>query len=119
MMAGKDKDAGRRPYRVEVVQGEPYQVGDRVLTPEARIASYGRARATIGAHHVGGWGVGLVQVTPLAMVEQMAEGEQRIAITDATDATLRLLLGAGLAMALVFAALRQWLRWRRQASSGC
>ncbi len=117
-MAGEGKGVRQRPYRVEVVRGEPYQVGGRTLVPETRFVSYGRARATIGSSSIGGWAAGLVLVTPLAMVEQMAEGEQRVAITDATATTMRLLLGAGIAMALVFATLRQWLRWRRQESAG-
>lgn len=114
-MGGEVKDTGRRRYRVEVVQGEPYCVGDRVLIPEARIASYGRARATVGTYRVGGWGVGTVQVKPLAVVDRTAEGEKRIVIVDATTRTLRLFLGAGMAMMVVFVCIRGLLRQRRGA----
>ncbi len=116
-MAGEGKRVRQRPYRVEVVRGKPYQVGGRTLVPETRLVSYGRARATIGSSSIGGWAAGLVLVSPLAIVEQMAEGEKRIVITDATATTMRLLLGAGIAMALVFATFRQWLRWWRPASA--
>ena len=115
-MEGEAERTGRRRYRVEVVQGEPYHVGDRVLIPEARIASYGRARATIGAHRVGGWGVGTVQVKPLAIMDRTAGGEKRIIIEDATTRTLQLFLGTALAMMAVFACIRCLVRQRRGAN---
>jgi 3-deoxy-D-arabino-heptulosonate 7-phosphate (DAHP) synthase class II len=115
-MRGEGKESGRKTYRVDVVRGEPYHVGDRELIPEARIASYGRARATIGTHRTGGWGVGLVQVKPLAIVERTAEGERRIVISDATARSMRLMLGVAAAMMVIFAGIRWLVRRRRGAS---
>jgi hypothetical protein len=105
--------ARQKPYRVETVRGEPYRVGDRTLVPEARIVSYGRARATIGDNNVGGWAAGFVQATPLAVVEQTGEGERRIAVTDVTARTINLLLGTALAMTVAFTAIRCLVRSRR------
>ena len=94
-------------FRVETVRGEPYEVGGRRLIPVARIASFGKARATIGTNQVSGWGGGFVQVAPLAVVEETPEGERRIAISDRTpQAVWRLVLGGG-AIAL-FLQLIQW-----------
>lgn len=114
-MGGQAEGTERRRSCIEVVQGEPYHLGDRVLIPEARVASYGRARATIGTHRVGGWGVGMVQVKPLAVVERTAEGEKRIVIVDATTRTLRLFLGTAMAMMVVFVCIRGLLRLQRGA----
>jgi hypothetical protein len=116
-MAGEGGGGRQGSYSVEVVRGEPYQVGDRTLIPEAQITSFGRARGTIGEKSISGWGAGLVQVKPLALVELMDEGEQRIAITDTTARTLRVLLGTALAMTLAFTAVRCLVRWQRRANT--
>jgi hypothetical protein len=116
-MGGEARIRGRRPYRIEVVQGEPYHVEERMLVPVARITSYGRGRATIGTRNIGGWGLGLAQVKPLAVIEQTAEGERRIAIVDATTRTLRLLLAMAVAMTVLFGGVRCLVRFRRRAST--
>jgi uncharacterized spore protein YtfJ len=100
-------DSGGR-FRVETVRGEPYEVDGRRLIPVARLASFGKARATIGTRQVSGWGGGFVQVTPLAVVEETPEGERRIAIVDRTSqAMLGMALGA-VAIILVLGLIR-WL----------
>jgi|GEM_PF-1368390 len=94
--------------RVETVHGEPYEVGGRRLIPVARIASFGKARATIGARQVSGRGGGFVQVTPLAVVEETPEGERRIAIADRTSQAVWSLALAAVAIVLGFGLIR-WL----------
>ena len=108
-------DSGGR-FRVETVRGEPYEVDGRRLIPVARLASFGKARATIGTRQVSGWGGGFVQVTPLAVVEETPEGERRIDIADRTSrAVLNLVLGA---VAIVLAlGLIRWLAGRNSAGT--
>jgi hypothetical protein len=118
-MGGDAKDARRQPYRIEVVQGKPYHVEDRILIPEARITSYGRGRATIGTHNIGGWGLALTQIKPLAVIEQTAEGEQRVVITDVTTKVLRLLLATAVVMMVFFGGIRCLVRLRRGTSTEC
>ena len=113
-MAGEGGGGRQGPFRVEVVRGEPYQVGDRTLIPEAQISSFGRARGTIGAKSISGWGAGLAQVRPLAIIEQTGEGEQRIAITDRTTTVLRILFATAMAMTLAFATIRYLVRRQRR-----
>lgn len=118
-MAEEAKASERKPYRVQVVRGEPYQVGNRTLIPEAKVASYGRARATIGTHHTGGFAAAFVQVEPLAVVEQIDGGENRIPIVDSTGKTLRLMLGAAVALGVLFSSIRLLVaRWRRLRIEG-
>jgi uncharacterized spore protein YtfJ len=112
---GKD---GGAPLQVKRVRGEPYRVDGRKLTPVARIVSAGKARATIGTHRVGGWGGGFVQITPVAIWEETAEGERRIRITDATAEAVRGMLGAMLAVTLFFTMLRWLFRRSRRARAG-
>jgi len=114
-MAHSGEEAVRpRPFRIETVRGESYHIGERTLIPVARIVSFGKARGTIGTHQVGGWGVGFVQVTPLSILEQTAEGERSIPIADETATALRGLLGAAVAMMLFFTVIRWLFRWQRR-----
>lgn len=98
--------ANRKPFRAETVRGEPYFVGERKLTPVARIVSFGKARATVGTGQVGGWGLGYTRVTPAAVLEETADGERYIAVTDSTAAALRAMLGGALVTTLFFTILR-------------
>lgn len=105
------------PFRVETVRGEPYQVGERTLIPVTRLVSLGRARGTIGSNSISGWGGGLVQIVPVALIEETSEGERRVAITDATAATLRQMLVLAIAITWVFATIR-WLARRLHRAKG-
>jgi uncharacterized spore protein YtfJ len=93
------------------VRGEPYHIGGRELIPVVRIVALGKARATIGTNHTGGWAGGAVWMKPLAVLEQTPQGERRIAITDKTAAAIRSLLAIVVILAFVPTALR-WLRYR-------
>ncbi len=113
--ARSDAEQGRR-FRVETVRGDAYEVGGRRLTPVARITSFGKAKATIGARQVSGWGGGFVQVTPLAIVEETPEGERQIAIADRTSQAVRDLILGTVAIVLVLGLIR-WLAGRRGAGT--
>jgi len=106
-------DSGGR-FRVEMVRGEPYEVGGRRLVPVARLTSFGKARATIGTRQVGGWGGGFVQVTPVAMVEETPEGERQIAIVDRTSQAVRDMVLGAVAIILVIGLIR-WFAGRMGA----
>ncbi len=106
-MGSAGQRTGRRRLRIETVRGEPCEVNGHRLIPIARIVSWGRAGATIGTGQFGGWGVGLVSITPLAVVEETAEGEHTIPITDGTMAAVRRILLAAVATTLFFAAIRR------------
>lgn len=106
-MSSEGQRTGRRRLRIKTVRGEPRQVNGHRLIPIAWIVSWGEAGATIGTGQVGGQGSGLVGITPLAVVEETAEGEHTIPITDGTTAAVRRILLAAAAMTLFFAAIRR------------
>jgi len=88
------------------------------LTPVARLISFGRAKATIGTHETGGWGVGLARIAPVA-VEVERDGEvRRIAIRDHTAEMLRFLCGLAVAMTLFFTGLRLWAGRKNHSTEG-
>jgi uncharacterized spore protein YtfJ len=98
---GSEQRESRKPFRIETVRGEPYRVGGRTLVPEARVVTFGRARATIGSRQVGGWNGAYVQVTPTAIIEETPDGERRIPMVSATAQATRSLAAIGIAVVLV------------------
>jgi uncharacterized spore protein YtfJ len=116
VLGGIDMGGGEgitRPalFRVETVQGEPYYVGGRKLVPVVRILTFGKARATVGTHRMGGWGSGLVWIKPVALLVEAPEGERRIAITDGTATAMRGTFGVAATIILFLVAIR-WLMRR-------
>ena len=114
-MASESGEPNSKRLRIETVRGEPIHVQGRTLIPEARIVSYGRARADIGSRRIGGWATGFAQVTPLAVIEQSDEGERRIATKDANAMALRGMLSGALAILIVFPVIRWLVRRARKA----
>ena len=104
----------QKPFQIKTVRGEPYHVAGRTLIPEARLVSFGQARATIGSKQVGGWSGGLVQVTPTAIIEQTADGERRISLADATSRSTLAIMAAGAATVLFFTFVRLLARAARR-----
>ena len=112
-MAVKQQSTTQGPKQVKTVRGDPYEIDGRTLVPEARIISFGKARATIEAERISGWGGGFVRTSPVAMIESSSEGERRIPIT---DTTFRVMLGLGaasLGMILFFSAVRRLVALRQ------
>jgi len=115
--AARAERAGRNGrFRVERVRGEPYEVGGWRLIPVARIASFGKAKATIGTKQVSGWAGGFARVTPLAVVAETPEGERQIAITDRASQAVRGMVLGAVAMLLFFGLIR-WLVRRNRAQA--
>ena len=106
MMEDGNVTARPKPFRLETMRGEPYVVGERKLTPLARVVTWGKARATIGTDRVTGWGSGFARITPLAFLEETDKGEVRIPVTDSTAIALRGMLLAAAGLALFFTAIR-------------
>lgn len=102
-------------FRVKTVQGQPYHVGGRKLVPVVRIVAFGKAKATVGTHQMGGWGSGFVWIKPLTVLEETPEGERRIAITDGTATAMRRTLGMAATITLSLVATRWLVRWARKA----
>jgi uncharacterized spore protein YtfJ len=101
-------------FRVKTVQGQPYYVDGRKLVPVVRIVAFGKARATVGTHRIGGIGSGFVWMKPLAVLEETPEGERRIAVTDGTATALRGLLGVAATITLALVAIRWLVRGARR-----
>jgi len=106
-----------RLFRAETIRGEPYHVSGRTLVPVARIVTFGKAQATIGAGRVSGWGGGFVRITPLAVVEETAGGERTVPVVDATARALWRLLGVAASLTLFLALVRCLVSRRRDGRS--
>ena len=102
-------------FRIKTVRGEPYIVGERKLVPVVRVISFGKARATVGADQVTGWGTAFARITPLAVLEETDDGERRIAVRDRTATTVRGMLLAAVVSTFFFTTIRCLVRLRRRS----
>jgi hypothetical protein len=76
-----------------IIQGDPIRVGQKQVVPEARVTWWVQRRATIGMNSTSGWGAGVVNIRPRALIELdlgSARPERRVPIP---DETARLLIG--------------------------
>src|SRR5574340_965904 len=76
--------------QTRTIQGEPIRVGEREITPEAQVTWWIKRSATIGMQGSGGWGGGIVNIRPTALIERGPLYVRRIPIRDETS---RLLMG--------------------------
>ncbi len=100
-----------RLFRTETVRGEPYDVGGRVLAPEARILSFAKGRGTVRREGIGGWMFGYTRVSPLAVVEDTGGGLRRIKVVDTTSDAVAALLAVSVVMTFFFGSVR-WVARR-------
>ncbi len=102
------------PITVETIHGESIVIGEKEITPVARVISYIKKEGTIGKGVSGGGG-GFVIIKPRAVLETTARGTRRLPIPDVTMAAMTGILIAGLALTIIF-----WLmnRSRRQSVAG-
>jgi hypothetical protein len=115
-MEGKEQRIPR-PYRRQVVRGEPYNVAGRSLTPLARLVSYARGRGTLHQDRLSGWALGLVRVMPLGMLVETNAREEWIPVHDATAPALHRMALAAAGITLFLAGMRYLARRHRQPTS--
>ena len=106
--------SGPRRFRIKVFCGEPYHVAGRRLTPVVCVASFGKARGTIGHDQISGSGGGFAWYTPLAFVEETQHGDRRIPIWDATSLIQGGMLLGALVLTLSLGVIR-WMAHRARA----
>ena len=97
------------------IQGQPIRVGEREIIPEARVTWWIKRSATIGTAGSSGWGAGLVNITPTALIERGPGTIRRIPIR---DETMRLLVGlaSGAVFVLFLARMAEGLAASRGGS---
>lgn len=106
------------PYRTEVIEGDPVQIGQRQLIPVAKMRSVIRRQVTFGTEASNGRGAGLVWVQPTAVIERRPNGtEERIPIPDETGAAIqRMLVGALALPVLYLVTVILMLLWRTRST---
>ena len=103
------------PWKTELIEGDPIQVGGRELVPIVKVRSIVRRQVTFGTAASSGGGGGLVWLKPVAVIERRPDGsEERFSIVDETAVAIRgMLIGALLLPVLyLFVASLSFL-WRR------
>lgn len=85
--------------RRRIVQGSPIRVQHKEVVPEAEVSWWMHRRATIGLKNTSGFGAGVVQIRPRALVERGPGGGGRIPIH---DETARMLVGLAAGAVLIW-----------------
>jgi hypothetical protein len=94
------------PYKTEVIEGDPIQIGQRQLIPVAKMRSVIRRQVTFGTEASNGRGGGLVWLQPTAVIERRLDGtEERIPIADETGAAIQRMLIGALALPILYLAI--------------
>ena len=91
------------PWKTELIEGEPIQVGQRQLIPIVRMRSTVRRQVTFGTQESSGGGGGLVWLQPVAVIERRPDGsEEHIAILDETGTAIKGMLIGALTLPLLY-----------------
>ena len=97
---------------IEIKEGKPVRVKDRVLVPIVRIETDVRRRAFVGVEGVAGAGSGFVHLRPIAILERSGAGERRISVRDRTSQWLGGLLLAALVIPVLMLIAERIVRRR-------
>ncbi len=99
--------------RITTVTGRPIEAGPVRLIPVMRVVTLSQRRGTVGTDYVSGWGWAFAWLSPIAVLVEGPEGQERLPIRDETQT---ILLGMGVG-ALLFAVLL-WLIVRATTHRG-
>lgn len=94
---------GQPPWKTELIEGDPIQVGERQLIPVVRMRSLIQRQVTFGTESSSGRGGGLVWLQPVAVIERWPDGsEQRVSISDETGTVIKGMLIGALFLPIVY-----------------
>lgn len=90
--------------------GEPIVVGERRLTPVVRITSFVQRKGVVGIRHISSWGMGIVHLQPMAVLETTTAGTRRIPVRDKTRTILLTFLAVALMLPFLLTLLVRCFR---------
>jgi hypothetical protein len=107
------------PWETRILEGDPYQLGGRELTPVVQMQSLFRRQVTFGTNNSSGYGGGLIWLKPIAVVERDTDGNERhIAIVDEAGMAIKGMLIAAAILPIAYAIVAGLASiWRRQRST--
>ncbi len=106
------------PYKTELIEGDPIQIGQRQLVPVVKMRSFIRRQVTFGTEASNGRGGGLVWLQPTAVIERRIDGsEERIRVLDQTGAAIQRMLIGALALPIFYLVIViLMLLWRHRST---
>lgn len=103
------------PWKTELVEGHPIQVGQRQLIPVVKVRSTTQRQVTFGTGASRSSGGGLVWLQPAAIIERRPDGsEERIPIPDETWMAIKGMLIGALALPILYLVIATWAFWARR-----
>jgi|GEM_PF-1738847 len=104
------------PVEIRTELGKPIVVGERRLTPVVRVTSFVRRKGVVGTHHLGGWGIGVARLRPVAILETTTSSTRRIPIHDKTHEIILALLATALVLPIILMLLVRMSRCKSRVS---
>jgi hypothetical protein len=95
-------------FKHETLQGQPLQVGDREIVPEAEVWSIQARQIGLRENSASGGGVWWSWSRPTALIERVPDGERRLRIVDVNLQLEIVLLVAALVLPLLLTVFTQW-----------
>lgn len=87
-----DRTWEKWPMKTEIIEGDPIRVAGRELAPFVRVMRHTRRRARVGNEGVAGEGLGVVHMSPVAVVDRSASDGRRLPFRDRTTESIKWLL---------------------------
>jgi len=95
-------------FKREIIQGQPLQVGDREIVPEAEVWSFQVKQIGLQGNGASGGGAWWSWSRPTALIERGPEGARRVRIIDVNLQLEIALIIAALVLPLLLTIFTRW-----------
>ena len=95
-------------FRRETIQGQPLQVGDRVIVPEAEVWSFQAKQIGLKENGAAGGGAWWSWSRPTALIERGPGGERRVRINDMNLQLEIMLIVAAIVLPVLLTIFTRW-----------
>ena len=95
-------------FKREIIQGQPLQVGDREIVPEAEVWSFQVKQIGLQGNGASGGGAWWSWSRPTALIERGREGARRVRIIDVNLQLEIALIIAALVLPLLLTIFTRW-----------
>jgi hypothetical protein len=104
--------------KIRLVEGTPLTVGKKKLRPVVRMISWNRRRAAVRQKSLDGFGMSVVWLQPVAVIEETDKGHRRIPVRDETMLAMLSLLVVMLVVPLALNLLVQLICLKNDSKKG-
>ena len=99
-------------FKRETIQGQPLQVGDREIVPEAEVWSFQTKQIGLKDNNASGGGAWWSWSRPIGLIERGPEGPRRVRINDVNLQLEIALIVAAIVLPLLLTIFTRWANHR-------